>query len=317
MNRLRPALACLLTLLVVGCEDSPDPSPATSLCVESACGVKTHLVTIPDAENLLFTPSGRLFVSGGTNVFEIGRQGEQYTATPLLDGSCNFTGLALRGEVLYANCFDGQLYAAQLTAQPKLAPIHALGLTAPNGLATGPDGELYVVNGPLSTTGLPDPKIVRLRLDAQNPMQVVDQQDWLALNPLLSQPNGVQVRGRTLYFSESSAPTLGRLQRVAIGADGQAGTPTTVLSFDSLPDDFSFAGEGFLTAYYSGGQIALYDAAGALISASDANSFESPSQVRRGQPPLFSDTDLLITEKGVIGEQQSTNGNVLSLFRRR
>ena len=309
----------LAALSLAACKDSPDPPagsvPAT-LCVASSCGSKTRLVTIPDAENLLFTPGGRLFVSGGTNVFEIGKSGSTYTATPLLDGSCNFTGLALRGEVLYANCFDGQLYAARLTTTPRLEAIHDLGLAAPNGLATGPDGELYLVNGPLATNALPSPKIVRLRLDATDPFKVLEQSDWLVLDTLQSQPNGVQVRGRKLYFSESSAPTQGRISTVVINADGSPGARAVFTSFNSLPDDFSLPGEELLAAYYSNGQIALFDANGALVSATDAMSFDSPSQVRLGQPPLFATSDVLVTEKGVIGENESTNGNVLSVFRR-
>ncbi len=311
------ALALLLALGLAACEDSPDPiTSAASLCVSSTCGSKTRLVTIPDAENILFTPAGRLFVSGGVNVYEINRSGSTFTATPLLNGSCNFTGLALRGEVLYANCFDGQLYAARLSATPRMAAIHTLGLASPNGLAAGPDGELYVVNGPLASNALPAPKIVRLKLDASDPLKVVEQTDWLMLDALRSQPNGVQLRGRTLYFSESSAPEQGRISRVAINADGSPGTPQVFAGFNSLPDDFSLPGELLLASYFSGGQIALFDAQGALISATDAGSFESPSQARAGQPPLFAATDILVTEKGLIGEHESTNGNVLSLFRR-
>lgn len=320
MSLLRTPALLLTLLALTGCDGGSAASngssnPAAPLCVSSSCGSKTRLVTIPDAENILFTPAGRLFVSGGTNVFEIGKSSSSYSATPLLAGSCNFTGLALRGEVLYANCFDGQLYAARLTAQPQLVPIHSLGLASPNGLATGPDGELYVVNGPLATNALPLPKIVRLKLDASDPMKVLEQTDWLTLDLLLSQPNGVQIRGRTLYFSESSAPTQGRIRSVPIDADGSPGTVQTFTSFNSLPDDFSLAGDGLLATYFSGGQIALFDASGTLVSATDAMSFESPSQARLGQPPLFATTDILVTEKGLLGENDSTIGNVLSVFR--
>src|SRR3546814_15123216 len=98
-----------------------------------------------------------------------------YTATALYDGSCNFTGMAIVGEALYAACFDGQLYAAQLDAHPALRPIHDLGLGAPNGLAAGPDGTLFISNGPLATTALPNPKIVRLTLDPNDPFSVTEQ----------------------------------------------------------------------------------------------------------------------------------------------
>src|SRR3546814_3908012 len=66
--------------------------PAT-LCVDNQCGEKTVLLTIPSAENILFADDGRLFVSGGSNVFEITRDDDAYTATALYDGSCNFTGM--------------------------------------------------------------------------------------------------------------------------------------------------------------------------------------------------------------------------------
>src|SRR3546814_20318344 len=79
--------------------------PAT-LCVDNQCGEKTVLLTIPSAENILFADDGRLFVSGGSNVFEITRDDDAYTATALYDGSCNFTGMAIVGEALYAACFD-------------------------------------------------------------------------------------------------------------------------------------------------------------------------------------------------------------------
>ncbi|MFP5304559.1 MAG: hypothetical protein ACLGI7_01890, partial [Gammaproteobacteria bacterium] len=112
--------ALAITLALAGCggdgDDgggTPPPSPA-ELCVQSSCGSKAALVAVPDAENLLFTPDGRLFVSGGTNVFEIVAAGDGYTAYAIHDGACNFTGLALRGDVLYANCFDGRLFAARL-----------------------------------------------------------------------------------------------------------------------------------------------------------------------------------------------------------
>ncbi len=322
---MRIALGCslMLALALAGCGESADTlAPATApdakLCVASTCGSKTRLVTIPDAENLLFMPAGRLFVSGGVNVYEITRSGDgSFSATPLLAGSCNFTGLALRGEVLYANCFDGRLYAARLTATPQMAAIHTLGLASPNGLATGPDGELYVVNGPIATNALPAPKIVRLRLDPADPLKVMEQTDWLVLNAAQSQPNGVQVQGRMLYFSESAAPQQGRISRVAINADGSAGTPAVLATFNSIPDDFSLVGEQLLASYFSGGQIALFNAAGALVSATDAMSFESPSQVRVGQPPMFAPTDLLVTEKGLIGDNDSAVGNVLSVFKPR
>ena len=325
---MRKAAALAAQLLVAcgqgGSDQAGLPPPAqapafdlSTLCVSSACGSKAQLLDIPGAENSLFTPDGRLFVSGSENVYEITRDATGWHAAPLLAGSVNFGGLAQLGDVLYANGFDGQLYAARLTARPELAPIHPLGLAAPNGLSTGPDGELYIVNGPLGSN-LPDPKIVQLRLDPTNPMHVQKQTDWLTTGPLTF-PNGIQRRGRTLYFtvSETLNVTFGAVHSVEILADGSAGAPHEVGSFDAIADDFGLAGDGFLIAYYGNGQIALMGADGGILDSTDPLSFENPSSVKLGRPPPFAPDELVVTEKGVVGLPPTPGyGSKLSVFAR-
>ncbi len=312
--------SCLLTALLLGAcsqDDDAPPSPpdnATALCVSADCGSKTRLLTIPDAENILFSKEGRLFVSGGTNVFEISVGTAGFAATPLYDGSANFTGLAIIGNTLYANSFDGHLYAASLTRTPQLQPIHDLALGAPNGLVDGPAGELYLVNGPLAPSALPDPKIVRLRLDPSDPFHVIEQTDWFSQN--LLGPNGIQRRGNRLYVSNTGLGGLAEIRTVEINPDGTPGGSQQLLSFIGLPDDFTLVGDQLLVANFLTGEIGYYSAEGELLASSGALSYSSPSQVRVGQAPLFSATDVLVTEKGVIGDTYSPIGNALSVFRR-
>jgi hypothetical protein len=315
------------TLLLAGCGgasggDSADGGDGRNstvdpakLCVDSGCGEKTVLLTIPDAENLLFSSDGRLFVSGGTNVFEITRNGEEWVATPLLDGSCNFTGLAIQRKTLYANCFDKQLYAAALTGHPQLKPIHQYDIAAPNGLTDGPGNTLYLANGPLATNALPNPQLRRLQLDPSDPMKVLSDEVWTREGLLA--PNGVQRKDHTIYVSNSGLGGLAELRAYDIQPDGSAGPGRQVASFLSLPDDFSLVGDSFLVAGFGTSQIALIGPDGALLSSTTLLSFSFPSQVRAGRPPLFAPTDIVVTEKGILGDNASPIGNRLSVFRRK
>jgi hypothetical protein len=319
-SKPRTASLAVLALLVAACSPHQrDPAgvetvdPA-SLCVSSDCGSVVEQLTIPDAENILFSDDGRLFVSGGLNVYEISRDNGALSAYALYEGSCNFTGLAIIGDVLYANCFDGQLYAARLSAVPTLQPIHMLGLAAPNGLVAGPEHDLYLVNGPVATTALPDPKIVRLQLDPGDPFSILEQTDWFSAG--LLGPNGLQRSGRTLYVSNTGLGGLGEIRTVEIKADNTAGASGQLTSFLSVPDDFSLIDGYVLSSWYLSGQIVLIDPQGTVVANTDLGSFSFPSQVRVGRTPLFAADDLLVTEKGIIGDTGSTTGNVLSVFRR-
>lgn len=315
-------LAVAATTFLAGCSSSSSPDSETTavdpatLCVASSCGSKTQLVDIPSAENTLFTPDGRLFVSGSDSVYEITRDDAGWHATSLATAKANFTGLAQRGNVVYAAAFDGNLYAARITDKPPaFKAIHGLGMSSANGMTTGPDGELYIVNGPLGAS-IPDPKIIRLRFGG-DPMKVTEQVDWLTTG--LSFPNGLQRRGNTLLVSDSDIlnVALGAIKTVVIQPDGSAGTPRIIGTFPSLPDDFGLVGDAELAAFYSNGQIGLIDANGTLVSQTDLLSFENPSSVKLGRPPLFAADDLVVTEKGLIVLPPIPGyGSKLSVFRR-
>ncbi len=318
-RRAVSGLSLALGLALTACGNDGDsgspsvPDPST-LCVSNSCGSKTVLLTIPDAENLIFSDTGRLFVSGGTDAYEISKDGAgEYIVTDIFEGTTNFTGLAIRGNVLYANAFDGQLYAAELIAQPRLQPIHDYGLAAPNGLVAGPDGELYATNGPLATNALPDPQIVRIDLDPDDPFKVTNQTTWFTAG--LLGPNGIQRRGRTLYVSNTGLGGLAEIRTVEINADGSAGASAQLLSFIGLPDDFSLVDDHLLVANFLTGEVMLYDGSGQRLQSTAPLGFSFPSMVRTGQPPLFANTDILVTEKGILGDNVSPVGNVLSVFR--
>lgn len=317
MIEVRFALALLLGAALAGCGgDAGQPtSTPPALCVSEGCGALRPLLAVPDAENLLYSDTGRLFVSGGTGVFEVREEGGALRAEPLAPEPCNFTGLAQRGAVLYAACFDGRLYAAQLTATPRLSPIHELGIASPNGMTRGPDGALYIANGPLDAgLSLPDPKIVRVAFDANDPMQVASQSDWLASG--LMAPNGLASDTTALYVTDSSAQplTLGRVLRVALAPDGSAQAVEEVARFNAVLDDLSLVGDQLLVSLFTEGAVALVAPDGSVTQRTGALGMAFPSSVMAARPPLFPAGALLITEKGLLGETSSAYGNRLSLF---
>ncbi len=319
--RALPLVLAAVTFLT-GCTSGGDPDPQTTavdpatLCVASACGTKTQLLDIPSAENTLFTPDGRLFVTGSDSVYEVTKDSGGWHATSLATTKANFTGLAQRGNVVYAAAFDGNLYAARITDKPPaFKAIHALGMSSANGMTTGPDGALYIVNGPLGSS-LPAPKIIRLRFGS-DPMKVTEQIDWLTSGIYF--PNGLQRRDNTLLVSDSDPVNvaIGAIKSIEIKADGTAGTPQLIGNFPSLPDDFGVVGNAIVAAFYSNGQIGLIDASGTLVSQTDPLSFENPSSVKLGRAPMFAPDDLVVTEKGLIVVPPTPGyGSKLSVFRR-
>lgn len=341
---MRVLLAAFVLLTLIGCRGSDsnvfDP-PVTSgstggdsvraadLCAAESCGEKIRLLPLPDAENILFSDDGRLFVTGGLNVYEIKQATDgTYSATPLVDQSCGFTGMAIRNNILYAVGCDNQLLAGELTAQPKLQPIYQFqGMCIANGTALGPDDRLYVVDEALTVSPsveclLPDPKIVRLTIDPANPLHITQQEVWVQGGPLgllflnldttMRFPNGLVRDGNTFYSTDG-----GSVFSVEYHPDGSAG-PVTPLYFEpSAHDDLGLAGsDGLIVTDFFIGKIILISRTGELLQQTQPLSFSFPSSARLGRPPMFSPTDILVTEKGVLGDN-SLPLDFLTLFRRR
>jgi hypothetical protein len=331
----------LAALLLSGCGDSDNDEinsltgnggggetvlRASDLCVSNACGDARQLIAIPDAENLLFSPDGRLFVTGGENIYEITRNpDDSFNATPLSEISpCGFTGMAIRKGYLYANGCGTRLFAAPLTAQPALTPIHSYDTPCiPNGMALGPDGRIYSVDEPLLPQCLPpDPKIVRLTIDPNDPMKISSEGVWVQGSPtglmflgqgnVLRVPNGL-VRDGNIFYSTDG----GTVFSVELLPDGSAG-PVTPLFFETTAhDDLGLGGvDGLLVSDFFFGRILLLSRQGELLQETDRGTFTAVSAVRLGQPPMFLPTDILVTDKGVIGDNNLPI-DYLTLFRRR
>jgi hypothetical protein len=303
-------------------DETVPPVRLEDLCVNSQCGERIVLLDIPGAENLIFSPQGRLFVSSGSGVFEIHKNEDgSFRADSISPESCGYTGLAIRGDYLYSSCGDGRFWGTRLDAVPQLRLIHTMsGMCIANGTALGADGRIYVVDEPLNVC-VPDPKIKRLTIDPGDPLKVTDEEVFVqgsalgllsvGIGNLLRFPNGLQAEGSRFYGTDG-----GSIFSVDLLPDGTAGEVTPILFELDIHDDLGIAGDGLLLANFLTGRITLASKEGEILQSTAPGTFSFPSSVRLGRPPMFEPTDILVTETGVLVDQ-SLPLDHLSLFRRR
>ena len=74
---------------------SASGSDRNTPCFNNSCAQLEELLTVPDAENMIFSASGRLFVSGGQAVLEVVNNGNSFEAITVSSAACNFTGLTI------------------------------------------------------------------------------------------------------------------------------------------------------------------------------------------------------------------------------
>ncbi|TJY61930.1 hypothetical protein E4T66_06700 [Sinimarinibacterium sp. CAU 1509] len=320
-------IACLLAG-IAGCDNggsaamSEPQVRAADLCVSSECGERTVLLDIPSAENLLFSDDGRLFVSSGEGVLEIKQAGDgSYSTHPISPDCGSALGLAIRHGVLYAVCSGQRLFAGKLTAEPVLQQVFEfVGMCIPNGMTDGPDGNLYVVDEPLNAC-VPDPKIVRLNVDPEDPLHILGQETWLQGSPLgqlalgldnvLRFPNGLQRSGNRFYGTDG-----GSVYAVDWLPGGGADDVIPLYFTVTAHDDLGIVSDGLLVADFLEGRIVLLSREGELLQQTDRLLFSFPSSVRLGRPPMFAPDDVVVTETGVLTDN-SLPLDHLSVFRRK
>lgn len=272
--------------------------------------VSTLVQGIGDAENAAFSEDGRLFVTGGTNAYEIVARDGGYAAEPLYAGTCNFTGIAVRAGFVYTTCAEGAdllsskplLLAAPIGARVRLAVVHRFQkLGIPNGVAFDARGRLFVSDfTPLAG------KIVTIGFSPDDPTRVVREEVWHdMMHPLA---NGLKIHGDKVYLTD-----LTDLKTIPIRPDGSAGRATVLAMRLGVLDDLYVDDAGILVGDFYAGQIVAYTHEGAMTGQTAAL-FRSPSSITPGRPPLVPEGTLVITEKGALGELTSSDGNRVSLF---
>ena len=319
-RHLRCALLLISLFLQSACHDSNSsavsntaaPVSATDICLASECSEHLPLIDIPDAENLVFSADGRLFVSGGQQVYEIKRDADGFSSQAIADENCNFTGLAINANTLYAACGDGRLFAGKLTESPELTVIYSLvDFCLPNGLAAGSGGRLYLTDATLNANSQaclpPNPRIDRLQIDPGDPLNILSQELWLqgsatgglalGTDNQLRFPNGLRNADGLLFGTDG-----GSVYHVPILPGGSAGEVNPLYFTPSALDDIALLGDGILVTDFFQGRLILLSRSGEELQSTDSGRFSSPSAVAFGRPPMFRPSDILITEKGIIGD---------------
>jgi hypothetical protein len=315
----------LLSLLALSVGLGPSPAVALDLAgllkhgqANRIVEVPGRVLRVPGAENALYTPDGRLFVTGAESVYEIRQDSNgRLRAVDLYDGKCNFTGLAQRGNVLYTACKRDPapwtvpvLLAARLADRPRFEPVYQLsGLSLPNGMDVDERGSLYVAD-----TDLIHGKIVRLEFRADRPTAVEKRTDWATEH--VGPANGLKVSGSSIYITAGGA-----VKRVPIRSDKRAGSVTVVKDFlGHILDDLTVAGEHLVVTDYTGGRVLLLQRDGTVLA--EKRGFVSPSAVTltpapgsAAWAPRFPPGRLLITEKGHLVGAVCGDGCALTLLR--
>lgn len=302
---------------------------ATSLLL-GGCDSKTETIVdgITDAENLFFTPDGRLFVSGNEDVFEVIQKSDgSYDKLDTFHSECLVEGITQRGDYIYGVCtkttgedlLKSYLLAGEITpldvsqidpAQPNRHPgieMKVIGdlpnILIPNGLIADDEGHLYIAD-------YGSPKISKVTLNS--PTKIKNVNVWKRKVGTIV--NGLKWVDDHLYFSAqlgNSTAGMGRIQKLPNGRAGEIEVlferKNTIVD-DILP----YNGGMLITDFIKGSVIFWKD--GVVVAETEKDYFFAPSALVQAQAPMFDPSAILATEKGIIGDADLEKGNKVGLF---
>ncbi|MCP4353447.1 MAG: hypothetical protein GY795_48985 [Desulfobacterales bacterium] len=342
------------------------------LMVTLGCGDKIVLNgSVPDAENSLITTDGRLFVTGGENIYEysddefkpIGLEGNSYLGMAEYEGSlyvlcmiindnlkdiadsmsnCDVSDLGdipecvkkmfTRHVLLKADLYnsDGNKKILQHSDFTEIMELEDM--VIPNGMVVDDSGKLYVSD----ETFLPYGKIVRIdpELKTQEVWASSDECDGTSEECVVS-PNGMAIKGRNIYFTDFAMnhPEGPKAQVKRINIDTKEVTllhqrcggiiPPFSFFDDLITHTLDYDGttyELLVVTDFTKSSILFFEDTGSYKSEPDREEDDlgiaHPSSVCTSSAnDIFPGGNfIVITEKGLMFEKNSSYGNKVSLF---
>lgn len=218
-------------------------------CIANEPLEKDVIARIGDAENILFTDTGRLFVTGAYGVYEISQDAaEHYVADVYFsaESECSFTGLAQIDDWLFTACMGPEekaLFAISLSDNSQFSVLDPLeDLVIPNGIAAIPQrNELLIADENFLGQG----GISKAEIDFSGPLPVLAafQSEWIGAAQGVRVSNGVKVKGDYIYLTD-----YGKLQRVYVDPKDGPQTAETLYETGSVLDDLTLYCDGALIA---------------------------------------------------------------------
>jgi hypothetical protein len=267
---------------------------------------------VNEAENLCFTADGRLFVSGGEDIYEIERQPDgTFTKTDRFHEDCLVEGIVHSGAYLYGVCtlngddsLPARLIAGELSAEPvfrTIAPLDAG--SAPNGMTIDPQGRIYITQWFANRI---------LRVTLASPTAVARTEVWA---DGLSLANGIKYQDHALYVTLLDPTLISRFVRIPVQPDGSAGEPELLYArILAVFNDIIAFEDGFIITDFLKGTLIFWDARRGIYAETPAGTFYGPSALAQGQPPMFDERQLIVAEKGMFLVRDERDGDLLSKY---
>lgn len=305
--KIRITQSVALFALLLACEPLDEEAATSSeplAQAESKACTVTELISakeIGSSERAAFTDEGRLFIIGtrispttlptptkdfGSFVFEVKREGGAYVLAEYVAGAlegtvdgkvgsakrgteCLFSGLTVKGAVLYAGCATLESEAALVQIDTRNRTVRAGAFTScnfepsaqpcsstkiyPNGMAVDAAGRIYTTNmqaNLLANDGQSGHSIAQITIQAppEEPWKLsFVHRAWLAKNLFVDgiAPNGIQIDGDTLFYVGGA-----NVNAVPILPDGRAGKLRVHFRGPLLTytDDFALRGSTIVLA---------------------------------------------------------------------